>query len=47
MDDGLAAEGTTLRDYVQVIRRRKWIILLTALLVPAAAVVLSLRQTAL
>src|SRR6187551_2835801 len=45
MHEGAAAEGTTLRDYVQVVRRRKWIILLTMVLVPAAAVVLSLRQT--
>jgi polysaccharide biosynthesis transport protein len=47
MNDGFAAEGTTLRDYVQVIRRRKWVIVLTMALVPLAAVVLSLRQAAL
>jgi polysaccharide biosynthesis transport protein len=45
MHEVAAAEGTTLRDYVQVVRRRKWIILLTMILVPVAAVVLSLRQT--
>jgi succinoglycan biosynthesis transport protein ExoP len=45
MHEGAAAEGTTLRDYVQVIRRRKWIMLLTMALVTVGAVVLSLRQT--
>jgi tyrosine-protein kinase len=35
---------TTLRDYLRVIRRRKWIILQAVVLVPAAAVVFSLHQ---
>src|SRR4051812_37189371 len=35
---------STLRDYVRVVRRRKWIILQVALLVPLAAVLLSLHQ---
>ena len=34
----------TLRDYLQVVRRRKWIVLLALVVAPAAAVVLSLRQ---
>lgn len=37
-------EGTTLRDYVNVVRRRKWIILVAVLLVPASAVFFSLQQ---
>jgi Mrp family chromosome partitioning ATPase len=37
-------EGATLRDYVQVVRRRLWLILLVALLAPAAAVAISLNQ---
>jgi len=36
---------TTLRDYLDVARRRKWIILQALLLVPAAAVAFSLTQT--
>ena len=36
--------GSTLRDYLQVVRRRKWIILQAALLAPAVAVGLSLQQ---
>jgi capsular exopolysaccharide synthesis family protein len=35
---------SSLRDYLRVARRRKWMILQAALLVPAAAVVLSLQQ---
>jgi receptor protein-tyrosine kinase len=34
----------TLRDYLQVVKRRKWIILTTTLLVPAAALLFSLHQ---
>ena len=37
-------EGATLRDYVRVVRRRKWIILQAVLLLPIAAVVFSLQQ---
>lgn len=36
---------TTLRDYLGIARRRKWIILQALLLVPAAAVAFSLTQT--
>src|SRR5256885_8263326 len=41
---GHAAQGTSLRDYLRVVRRRKWIILQAVILVPAVAVGLSLRQ---
>ena len=34
----------TLRDYLRVVRRRKWVILQTVVLVPAAAVAFSLHQ---
>lgn len=37
--------GTTIRDYVRVARRRKWIILQAVVLVPAAAIAFSLTQT--
>lgn len=37
--------GTTLRDYLDVARRRKWIILQALVLVPAAAIAFSLTQT--
>jgi polysaccharide biosynthesis transport protein len=36
--------GSTLRDYLHVVRRRKWIILQAIVLVPAVAVFLSMRQ---
>src|SRR6266508_6445755 len=39
-----AAHATTLRDYLNVVRRRKWIILQGLVLVPAAAVFFSLQQ---
>ena len=42
--DAHGGHGTTLRDYLQVVRRRKWIISAAVLLVPAVAVGLSLRQ---
>jgi Mrp family chromosome partitioning ATPase/capsular polysaccharide biosynthesis protein len=35
---------STLRDYLQVVRRRKWIIVLATVIVPVAALVFSLRQ---
>jgi len=35
---------TSLRDYLVVIRRRKWLVLLGVVVVPAVAVALSLRQ---
>lgn len=36
--------GSTLRDYLQVVRRRRWIILQAVVLVPFAAVLFSLHQ---
>jgi Mrp family chromosome partitioning ATPase/capsular polysaccharide biosynthesis protein len=39
-----AAHSATLRDYLQVVRRRKWIILQAVVLVPVAAVLFSLHQ---
>lgn len=36
--------GSSLRDYLRVVRRRKWIILQAVVLVPAAAVAFSLQQ---
>lgn len=45
MPDGPdAAQGTTLRDYLVVARRRKWIIVQSLVLVPAAAIAFSLHQ---
>jgi len=41
-----APQASTLRDYLQVARRRKWIIVLATVLVPLAALVFSLRQPA-
>src|SRR4051794_4252432 len=41
---GHAAHAATLRDYLQVVRRRKWIILQAVVLVPLAAVLFSLHQ---
>jgi len=41
---GHAAHAATLRDYLQTVRRRKWIILQAVVLVPAAAIALSLHQ---
>src|ERR1035437_3835285 len=39
-----AAHTATLRDYLHVVRRRKWIILQAVVLVPLAAVLFSLHQ---
>src|SRR5690349_7704992 len=39
-----AQHASTLRDYLQVVRRRKWIILAAVVLVPFAAVIFSLHQ---
>ena len=36
--------AATLRDYLHVVRRRKWIILQAVVLVPAAAIAFSLHQ---
>src|SRR3954469_23233459 len=38
-------KGASLRDYLRVVRRRKWIIAQALILVPAAAVAFSLHQT--
>jgi polysaccharide biosynthesis transport protein len=38
---------STLRDYVEVLKRRKWVVLLPLVVVPVAALLLSLRQPAL
>jgi capsular exopolysaccharide synthesis family protein len=40
------ARPSSLRDYAQILRRRKWLLLACALLIPAAAVALSLKQPA-
>ena len=42
--DSSAHTGARLHDYLRVVRRRKWIILQALILIPAAAVALSLRQ---
>ena len=42
-----AADGmdvSTLRDYVEVLKRRKWVVLVPLVLVPIAAMLLSMRQ---
>lgn len=41
---GHPGHAVTLRDYLNVVRRRKWIILLAVVLVPAAAIGFSLHQ---
>jgi polysaccharide biosynthesis transport protein len=41
---GAGDRSTSLRDYLRIARRRKWVILLAAVLVPAAAVAFSERQ---
>jgi polysaccharide biosynthesis transport protein len=41
---GHAGHAATLRDYLHVLRRRKWIILQAAVLVPAAAIGFSIHQ---
>jgi polysaccharide biosynthesis transport protein len=38
-------EGSSLHDYLAVLRRRKWIVLLAMVIVPAVAIALSLTQT--
>lgn len=38
-------DGSSLRDYLQLLRRRKWILLQAVILVPAIAVALSTRQS--
>ena len=41
---GHAGHAATLRDHLHVLRRRKWLVLQAAVLVPAAAVAFSLHQ---
>jgi len=41
---GHASHAATLRDYLHVVKRRKWIIVQAVVLVPAAAVAFSLHQ---
>jgi tyrosine-protein kinase len=40
----MTVQGATLREYLNVLRRRRWIVLLTVVIVPAAAVGLSMLQ---
>jgi succinoglycan biosynthesis transport protein ExoP len=47
MTDAFTSRPTTLADYVAIVRRRKWIILLPLLLAPAMAVLLSSREQSL
>jgi non-specific protein-tyrosine kinase len=47
MTDAFASRPTTLADYLAIVRRRKWIIVLPLLLAPAMAVMLSSRQQSL
>jgi Mrp family chromosome partitioning ATPase/capsular polysaccharide biosynthesis protein len=42
---GVSVHDLGLRDYLRVLRRRKWIVLEALVLVPVAAVALSLRQS--
>src|SRR4051794_29137384 len=44
--DGLAAtqEAPSLREYLQVVQRRKWVIVLGAVLVPLAAIVIAFME---
>ncbi len=44
VENGDREHGTTLRDYLRVVRRRKWVIVMAVVLVPAAAVAFSLQQ---
>ena len=44
MTDAFASRPTTLADYLAIVRRRKWIILLPLLVAPAMAVILASRQ---
>jgi polysaccharide biosynthesis transport protein len=39
-------QASSLRDYLQVIRRRKWIIVVSAIVLPLAALAFSLQQSA-
>ena len=44
MTSGHAEHSATLRDYLHVLRRRKWLVILAVFLVPAAAIGFSLHQ---
>src|SRR4051794_9622608 len=44
LTSGHASHAATLRDYLNVARRRKWIIVQAVVLVPVAAVLFSLHQ---
>jgi tyrosine-protein kinase len=44
MTGGHVGHAATLRDYLHVVKRRKWIILTAVVLVPAAAIAFSLHQ---
>ena len=44
VDGGQRDQGANLREYLRVVRRRKWIILGAVVLVPVAAVAFSLQQ---
>jgi Mrp family chromosome partitioning ATPase/capsular polysaccharide biosynthesis protein len=44
--EDVGRRGSSLDDYLRVLRRRKWIVLTCALLVPLSALLFSLRQTA-
>lgn len=45
MLDGPSGERSRIRHFLRVLRRRKWIALQAAILVPAAAIVISIRET--
>lgn len=40
-----AQEGTSLNDYVRVLRRRKWILLVSIVVIPLTAALISARET--
>src|SRR4051794_350562 len=44
LTSGHASHAATLRDYLNVVKRRKWIIVQAVVLVPAAAIAFSLHQ---
>ena len=44
MTGGHGGHAATLRDYLHVVKRRKWVILTAVVLVPAAAIAFSLHQ---
>src|SRR5947209_4050415 len=46
MDSHAGTESSSLAAYLRVLRRRKWLVLMAVVLVPAAAVGFSLKQKA-